>query len=55
MTSEDTGTVAEVPAEQRRDVDDHPEDYALEGGADDELDDVYGDPGEVVDLEGEGG
>lgn len=55
MTDEDTGTLAEVPPEQRADADDDPLDNALEGGADDELADVYQDPGEVVEIEGEGG
>lgn len=50
MSDEDIGTIAEVPPDQRRDVDDHPEDSALEGGADDNLDDLFANPGEVVQL-----
>ncbi len=49
-TEEDTGVLAQVPSDQWRDADDHPDDIALEGGADDDLDDVYADPGEVVEL-----
>lgn len=50
MSDQDIGTIAEVPPEQRRDVDDHPEDSALEGGLDDELDDVFADPGPLVEI-----
>lgn len=44
----DTGTLAEVPADEQLDVDDGEGANALEGGADDELDDVYANPGSVV-------
>lgn len=50
MSDEDTGTIAAVPPDQRRDVDDRPEDSALEGGADDDLDDIFSNPGELVEL-----
>ncbi len=50
MSDTDTGTVGEVPADQRRDVDDHPDDVALEGGPDDDLGDIYANPGELVEL-----
>ncbi len=51
MTQQDTGDLAAVPEEERRDVDDHPEDNALEGGPDDDdLESIYKNPGEVVDL-----
>lgn len=43
----DIGTVAEVPEDKRLDVDEGDDNYALEGGADDDLDDVYANPGEV--------
>ncbi len=49
-TEEDTGVLAQVPSDQWRAADDHPDDIALEGGPDDDLDDVYADPGEVVEL-----
>ena len=49
---DDTGTLSEVPPDARRDVDGEPDDYALEGGADDDLDDVYADPGETDDAGG---
>lgn len=46
----DTGDDAWVPEEERReyDVEDNTEDNALVDGADDDLDDIYADPGEVV-------
>lgn len=47
----DTGDLAWVPEEERRGEDDpSPDsgDNALDGGADDDLDDVYANPGEVV-------
>ncbi len=50
LSDEDTGTIAAVPPDQRRDVDDRPEDSALEGGADDDLDDIFSNPGELVEL-----
>ncbi len=50
MTDEDTGTVAEVSPNEWRDVDNHPDDYAIEGGRDDHLEDIYNEPGEVVVL-----
>lgn len=53
MTDPDTGTIAEVPPEQWRDVDDHPDDYAIQGGRDDDLEDIYDNPGDVVDLSSE--
>lgn len=50
-TEQDTGDVAAVSEEEMRDVDDHPGDNALEGGADDEdLTSIFDNPGEVVDL-----
>lgn len=49
MADEDTGTLAAVPEEEMRDFDDDPDDAALEGGADDDLADVYLNPGEAVD------
>lgn len=51
----DTGDVAEVPADQRSDVDpdDDPSHTALEGGADDDLGDVYDDPGYPIDVDAE--
>lgn len=51
MSDIDTGDLAEVPEGQRLD---HDEDdplsgsSAIEGGLDDDLADVYADPGEVV-------
>lgn len=51
MTLQDTGDVAAVPEEEMRDVDDHPDDTALEGGADDDdLGSIFDNPGDVVDL-----
>ena len=51
MTQQDTGDLAAVPEEAMRDVDDHPEDNALEGGPDDgDLETIYNNPGEFVDL-----
>lgn len=49
----DTGDDAWVPEEERRDVDDigPSEDNALEGGADDDLEDIYENPGSVVSEE----
>lgn len=44
----DTGELAEVPADQRLDVDEGDGSDALDGGADDDLADVYADPGEIV-------
>lgn len=43
----DTGTIAEVPADQRLDVDGGEGSDAADGGVDDDLADVYADPGEV--------
>ena len=47
----DIGDIAEVPEHQRLDVDEGPGAHALEGGPDDDLADVYADPGEVVELD----
>lgn len=44
----DTGDVAEVPEEDRLDEDGGEGSDATEGGADDDLGDVFADPGEVV-------
>lgn len=47
----DTGHLAAVPEEQMRDFDDHAGDNALEGGADDgDLESIFANPGELVDL-----
>jgi hypothetical protein len=47
----DIGVVAEVPEDQRLDVDEGPDSDAIEGGDDtDELDEIYANPGEFVDL-----
>ncbi len=46
----DLGVLAEVPEDQRLDVDEGPDAHATEGGLDDDLDDLYDDPGDVVDL-----
>ena len=43
---EDTGTIAEVPEDQRLDVDEGEGSDATDGGLDDDLDDVYADTGE---------
>ena len=49
MTEEvDTGDLAEVPEDERLDEDGGEGSDASEGGLDDELEDVYGDPGTVV-------
>lgn len=45
--SEDTGTIAEVPEDQRLDTDGGEGSDATEGGLDDDLADLYADPGEV--------
>ncbi len=50
MIDEDTGTLAEVSTHEWRDVDDHPDDYAIEGGPNDDLEEVYAQPGELVEL-----
>lgn len=47
----DIGDLAEVPEHERLDVDEGPDANAADGGVDDDLDDVYADPGEVVELE----
>ena len=49
----DTGSIAHVPRRERLDEDTGEGVNALEGGADDALDDIYADPGEIVeeDLE----
>lgn len=47
----DIGDLAHVPASERLDVDEGPGSDATADGLDDALDDVYADPGEVVDLE----
>lgn len=49
----DTGDIAAVPYEDRLDVDEGEGVDASEGGVDDDLDDVYAEPGDVVegDLE----
>lgn len=49
---EDTGTRAEVPEDERLDVDEGEGTDASEGGPDDDLSDVYDDPGDVVALLG---
>lgn len=46
--SEDTGDIAEVPEEERLDEDGGEGSDATEDGPDDDLDDVYEDPGTVV-------
>ena len=44
----DTGIVAEVPEDQRLDVDEGPDSDAIEGGDDtDGLEDVYANPGQA--------
>jgi len=43
----DTGTIAEVPEDERLDVDGGVGSDATEGGLDADLADVYADPGEV--------
>lgn len=48
---QDTGDIAEVPPEQRLEVDEGEGANALEGGDDAELDDIYEDPGTVVEEE----
>lgn len=48
MTHIDTGTLAEVAEDEQLDTDEGEGANALEGGADDDLADVYADPGEVV-------
>lgn len=48
----DIGDIAAVPDDQQLDVDEGPGADASEGGADDDLDDVYANPGEVVELDG---
>lgn len=47
----DIGDLAEVPTDQRLDVDAGPGSDASDGGPDDDLADVYAAPGEVVELE----
>ena len=47
MERVDTGTVAEVPEDERLDVDGGQGSDATGGGLDDNLADVYADPGEV--------
>lgn len=44
----DTGMLAFVPADDRLDTDEGEGSDALEGGADDDLDDIYADPGIIV-------
>lgn len=46
----DAGTLSEVPPEERLDVDEGPDAHATEGGLDDDLDDLYDDPGTILDL-----
>lgn len=53
LENQDTGVLAEVPEAERLGVDEGPGANALDGGADDDLDDVYAEPGDVVDLSGE--
>lgn len=48
----DIGDIAEVPEDQRLDVDEGPGANAAEGGPDDDLADLYANPGEVVELDG---
>lgn len=47
-TVEDTGTLAAVPEDEQLDQDGGPGSDASEGGADDDLEDVYADPGALV-------
>jgi hypothetical protein len=54
IEQQDTGVIAEVPESERLDIDEGPGANALYGGADDDLEDVYADPGQVVDFSGEG-
>lgn len=49
---EDTGTDAAVAEDERLDVDEGEGTDASEGGPDDDLDDVYDQPGEIVSLLG---
>lgn len=44
----DTGDLTAVPDGQQLDVDGGPGSDALDGGPDDDLDDVYAEPGEPV-------
>jgi hypothetical protein len=54
MSSEDTGTIAEVPEEERIDVDEGEGETALEGGDDsDAAAEAFRHPGEVNLLGGE--
>jgi len=46
----DTGDIAWVSEEERLDSDEGEGSNALEGGADDNLEDIYENPGEVVEL-----
>lgn len=46
--TEDTGTLTEVPEDERLDEDGGEGSDATEGGLDDDLDDIYEDPGTVV-------
>ena len=46
--NEDTLDLAEVPADERLDCDGGEGSDALDGGADDDLADVFADPGRVV-------
>lgn len=48
---QDTGVIAHVDETLRRDLDEGPASNALEGGADNDLDDIYADPGEIVEDE----
>lgn len=45
---QDTGMIAHVDESKRKDSDEGPGTNALEGGADNDLDDVFEDPGELV-------
>lgn len=47
----DTGDIADARFEDREPTDDGEEANALEGGPDDDLDDVYADPGDVVESD----
>ena len=44
----DTGTIAEVPEDERLGVDEGDGSDASEGGVDDDLADVYADPGTPI-------
>jgi hypothetical protein len=47
---QDIGDIAEVPPEDRREDDEGNGSNALDGGADNDVSDVYANPGEVLEL-----